>query len=86
MIESRLANGSNARGAITLCRFLRSFRSVAADRKRVTAAQYAVLAVDLGIVAGVSVAALFDPSTGAFRVPASTLGSTISFFSVAPSG
>ena len=48
-------------------KFLASFRSASADRKGVTAAEYAILAVGIVIVVGAAVSAFKTPLENAFK-------------------
>lgn len=56
--------------------FIRSVRSASADRKGVTAAEYAILAVGIVIIVGAAVNAFRQPLSDAFTAVGSQITTT----------
>jgi pilus assembly protein Flp/PilA len=76
MVSKRLVIEMQTKGIDMIRKFLASIRGAASDRKGVTAAEYAILAVGIVIIVGAAVAAFQGPLTDAFTAIGTQISTT----------
>ena len=75
-LNARMAGFPGGRGRLRPVVSIRRTAGLIGDRRGVTAAEYAILAVAVVIVVGIAATQLLDPTTGAYVYLANVLGQT----------